>query len=250
MKFTASILPFLLSGFLLIQNAFAYVETHPPYALKDGPYQSLSAKPVQDSDHPQYQSPDGKITISVKSSTEEEFWDYLLQDASTVLAQRHIEYAPIPFEIYYVDVNGDGLEDFVVFMTYMAMGMPSLHERVEIFLKKKEGGYRQIGYDAVAVSIKDFVDLNHDGKYEVIITGFYEQGGTKKDRRAHNYFSYSVYEFNGYRLQNADKKYKGFPKFVWFTDRPNDKDSDKVSLKERREHVREKEKGITYKDIK
>jgi hypothetical protein len=236
--------------FILDPKALAYVETHPPYSVKEGPYKSLNIKPVIDADHSEYKSPDGKIRISFKGGMDERHWDFLLQDGNSILAKRHIDYSPIPYEIYHVDINGDGQKDFVVLMTYMAMGMSFLHERVEIFLKKKEGGYQQIAYDAVAVSINDFIDLDHDGKCEVIITGFYQQDGTKQDGRTHSYFSYDVYEFDGYRLKNADKKYQGFPKFVWFTERPNDQDSDKVTLKERLKHIQEKEKGIVYKSIK
>jgi len=240
----------LVLTLLFIRDVSGYVDTHPPHSLKDGPYKSLKAKPVYVWDSPEYHSADGQIRINVQKSTEEWSWDFFLQDGATVLADRHIDYSPVPFEIYHLDINGDGLKDFIVLMTYMANGISFLHERVELFLKKKEGGYRQIAYDAVSVSIEDFVDLDNDGKLEVIFTGFYGQGGTKQDSRTHNYFSYNVYEFDGYRLKNADGKYKGFPKFVWFTHKSNDKDSGQVTLKERQQHLREKEKGLVYKDIK
>ena len=241
---------FFAMGFIFMeQPAGAYMDTHPPFTAKSGIYSPLKGHSLVDISNPDYRSSDGRIQCHVKRSIEKGFWDFLLQDGDTVLAKRHIDYAPIPFSVYYTDINGDGEKDFVVLMTYMAMGMSFLHERVEIFLKKKEGGYAQIAYDAVAVGLEDFVDLDRDGKREILVTGFYYQDSGRSAHAGHNYFSYNIYEFDGYRLKNADEKYKGFPKFIRFTNKPNSKDSADIVTKERQKQSQLKNISIIYKDI-
>lgn len=122
-------------------------------------------------------------------------------------------------------------------------GAGTMLNEIHIYLKKPEGGYQEISYVKDAGSgIEDVVDINNDGKWEVILTDLY---GAK----SHNYFSYSVYEFKDYQLVNADKKFKGFPKFVWFSNKNNDKDTTRLTAQERKKHVEEKNREIQYQVI-
>jgi len=113
---------------------------------------------------------------------------------------------------------------------------------VEIFLKKPGGGYGVISYDTMLSDIRDLDDVDGDGKREVVILDMY--GGKK-----HNYFSYSIYKIRGFKLANADGDITPFPKFIWFTDKPNDKDTVHLTGKERAQHVIKKNEAIEYRDI-
>ena len=209
-----TILLAILGIFFLGINAQAYIKDYPPYSFKEGLPNALNIQPIK-----RNTLPDSK-NLSLANA-----WD-----------------KPLPMETYRLDLDKNGLEDKVVFSWRGGCGLASMCYRVDIFLKDKTGHDHKISYDTMNPDIQDFSDLNHDGKSEVIITGYYQ--GKK-----HNYFSYDVYQFDGFKLKNADKQFKGFPKFIWLTNKPNDKDTTHLTQKERAEHVREKNSSIIYKVI-
>lgn len=195
-------------SFFWIASALAYYENYPPYKFNQAPYKHLNAEPLADKDYPPF----------IKKNS----------DLSS------------PHRIYKFDIDGNGLEDFIVLLH---QGATSLGDEGEIYLKRQQGGYQKISYESSGIWIEDFTDINRDGRYEVIITDIY--AGEK-----HNYFVYDVYEFKDYRLVNADNKFKGFPKFVWMTNKPNDKDTVHLTKEARSKHVEEKNRGIKYEVIK
>ncbi len=190
--------------------SYAYYETHPPYKFKQGPYRHVPNKPLPDKDVP----------IFIKKTIDPIF---------------------LHPDIYQIDVDGNGTQDFIIFL-YPGVG--TLLNEVHIFLKKPDSGYQEISFsEDGGAGIEDVVDINNNGKWEIILTDLY--GGKK-----HNYISYSVYEFKDYRLVNVDTKFKGFPKFVLFTDKSNDMDTTHLTVGERQKHVQEKDSEISYQEIK
>ena len=130
-----------------------------------------------------------------------------------------------------------------MFYNYRGPGLGGHKDRVEIYLRKNEGGFEKVAYDTFDAGAKDFIEPDPDGRLEVIITGFYE--GNR-----HNYITYNIYEFKNYRLVNADAKVKGFPKFVQYTYKNNDQDAVRITAKERLLHTWGKSSSISYKEIK
>jgi hypothetical protein len=167
----------------------------------------------------------------------------MLQDGKSILINKNDNKEPYPYAVYWADLDKNGLNDFIVFYSYRTMGYSFMCEAVEIFLKKKEGGYQKISYDGTSFGLEDFVDLDNDGKNEVIITDTYS--GDK-----HTYFVYNIYEFKNYKLLNANAKFKGFPKFIWFTYNANDKDTTHLTKQERFRHIEEINRRIRYQEIK
>ena len=222
-------------------KAFSYQDDYPPYKFKNSQPNHLEAKLLVDLDTSEYKSKDGKTLARLKATSDT--LDFIIQDNDTILARITERETPLPCVVYSVDIDKNGLEDFIVFYWYGGVGLGALSNRVDIFLKKDGQSYQRISYDTMAAGLEDFVDLNRDGRYEVIITGFY--GGEK-----HNYFTYSIYEFNNFRLQNADLRFSGFPKFVWYTDKPNDKDTVHLTLKERQKYVSEKDNSIISESLR
>lgn len=164
--------------------------------------------------------------------------DLLIQDGALKLRTFYYPYA---FAVYWADIDNNGLKDFIVFYTGRSNGLGFQGDTVQLFLKVSKNEYRQMYFETACPDIEDYVDLNKDKKAEVIITGFYF--GEK-----HNYFTYSIYEFRDYKLVNVDEKYIDFPKFVWLSFEPNDKDTIKLSKEIRDRIVREKDLSINYND--
>ena len=195
---------------------YAYLENHPPYKFKDGAPKHLEVQPLKD----------------------------LAKTESKYIADKKNNQTVFLEEVYRVDLDGNGSDDFIVFSSYRGCGLAGYKYEVEILLKKGDNSYQKISYDTMANNpIEEFVDLDKDGKYEVIITDLYY--GDK-----HNYFTYNIYEFKDYKLVNADVKFGGFPKFVWITNKPNDKDTAHLTKEQRMALTHEKDNSIKYAEIK
>ena len=153
--------------------------------------------------------------------------EFQVKDNGVVLVSKKSKKLPIPYAVYQTDIDGNGLNDFIVFYNYRDWFLNGIKEdKVEIFLKRNEGAYQKIAYDAMTAGLEDFVDLDRDGKYEVIITNM---NRVKK----RNYFTYNIYEFKDFNLSNSDDKFEGFSKFIRYTRSPNDSDTIHIAKKER-----------------
>ncbi len=227
--------------FIMTNFSYAYFEDYPPYKFHKGSCPHLKAETLVNFDKSEYKSEDGKVIARLKEDADS--LDFLVQDGDIVLAKMPERETPLPWSVYRVDLDKNGLEDFIIFYNYRGCGLAASANKVEIFLKKDKNIYQKISYDAMSTGIEDFVDMDNDGKYEVIITDFYS--GKK-----HSYFTYSMYEFTEYELVNSDSKFEGFPKFVWITYKPNDKDTTHLTKEERIRHVDKKNKAIISNVVK
>lgn len=224
-------------------DAHAYLDEYPPYKFKDGPPKHLQLDPLVDIDKSDYVSKDGSVTARLNESFASNLLDFSLKVNNTTLVQMTERELPMPYIVYRADLDGNGLYDYIVFYSYHGNSLASLASRVEIFLAKKEGTYNKISYENQDSGLEDFVDLNNDGKHEVIITDLRIVDG-------HTYFTYNVYEFKEYRLVNADAKFKGFPKFIWYTFKSNDKDTTRLTKEERALYTKEKDDSIKYSEVR
>jgi len=221
--------------------ALAYFSNYPPYKFKENSPKHVEAKLLVDSDKPRFKSKDGKIFARLKETPAG--FNFLLKDGKIVLARLTDDKLPLPNSVYQVDLDGNGTKDFIVFYNYRGSGLASQKDRADIFLKNKGGSYQKISFDTLSAGLEDFVDLDRDGKYEVIITGFYS--GNK-----HNYFTYDIYKLKGYRLVNADNRYSAFPKFIWITYNKNDKDTVHLTSEEKLAHIKQKDDSVAYEEVR
>ncbi len=218
----------------------AYFDNYPPYRFKTGAPRHIEAKLLVGFDKTKYRSPNGKVIVRLKESAND--FEFLLKDGKFILAHIKDDKPPLPSSVYEADLDKNGTRDFIVFYNYRGSGFASQKDRVNIFLKKKDGAYQKISYDTFSAGIEDFVDLDRNGRCQIIITWLYN--GDK-----HNYFSYDLYQLKDYRLVNLDNVFRGFPKFVWITHKKNDKDTTHLNLDERAEHIRAKDSSIEYEEI-
>jgi hypothetical protein len=223
--------------------AYAYLDEYPPYKFKDGPPKHLQLDPLVSIDKSDYVSKDGSVIARLNESFASDLLDFSLKVNNTTLVQMTERELPMPYAVYQVDLDGNGLYDYIVFYSYHGNSLASLFSRVEIFLAEKDGVYNKISCESQGPGVEDFVDLDNDGKYEVIITDLRIVDG-------HTYFTYNIYEFKDYKLVNADAKFKGFPKFIWYTFKSNDKDTTRLTKEERALLTKEKNDSIKYLEIK
>ena len=214
----------------------AYMEDYPPYLFKDGAPAHLKAEMILGQGQREYKSSDKQFTGKVQEESFETY-DLILKDGKVTIVDIKKGDLPVPNVVYRGDVNGDGENDVIVLSSYRGNGLAANFDRVDIYLKGKKGKYHKVSYDTMSAGIEDFVDLNKDGNCEVIVTGFY--GGKK-----HNYFTYSIYAIKGDSPVNADARFAGYPKFIQYTKKSNDKDTMHLTEKERKASVEKKNRDV------
>ena len=221
-------------------TSFAYWDSYPPYRFKDGSPTHLNVRPLVDGEG-DYKSRDASIVVHLKERKpfEVEF-SIKVGKATLVASDQHMEW--FPSAVFQADLDGNGLDDFIVFYNSRGPGLGGCQDRVEIYLRKKNGGFEKISYDTFDAGIEDFIGPDKEGKYKIIITGFYQDG-------RHSYFSYNIYEFGSYQLVNADTKIRGFPRFVQYTYKKNDKDTGRLTQQERHLQTKDKNGSIHYEDM-
>ena len=138
-------------------------------------------------------------------------------------------------EVYKGDLTGNGQVDFIVLNVEPSPYMNG----VDLYLKTGQC-YRMVTYRSVAVGLEDFI-VGKSGKPAVIISGVYWAN-------SHDYMSYNAFEFQDYKLVNADKEF-GLPKFILMTDKPNHRDTRRLTQKERLQQTNIKNNSISYEDI-
>jgi hypothetical protein len=221
-------------------TAYAFFKQYPPYKFKDGSSKHLEAEPVVSHDKSEYKSKDGMVYARLKDANNT--LDFLLKEDKTVLVFQKDREMSIPHAVYSVDLDKNGLKDFIVIYNYRGVGLEGYHDKVDIFLKRNDGKFQKISYDTMSAGLEDFIDLNKDGEFEIIITDVYSD-------KKHSYFTYNIYEINSYRLTNADSKFKGFPKFVWMTNKENDKSTTHLTKAEKAMHTNQKNSSIQYSEV-
>ena len=220
--------------------SFAYRDDYPPYKFKDGPPAHLNIKPLVKGEG-DYNSKDGLVVVHLREPKPFEV-EFSLKVGKATLVSTDQDTEWFPSTVFQADLEGNGLDDFIVFYNSRGPGLGGCQDRVEIYLRKKNGGFEKISYDTFDAGIEDFIGPDKEGKYKIIITGFYQDG-------RHSYFSYNIYEFGSYQLVNADTKIRGFPRFVQYTYKKNDKDTGRLTQQERHLQTKDKNGSIHYEDM-
>ncbi|MEK6564212.1 MAG: hypothetical protein AABZ65_04195 [Candidatus Omnitrophota bacterium] len=233
----------VLIGILIITvyicgSAHAYLEDYPPFKFSESFPKHVKAELLVDYDNSEYRSKDGQVTARLKESPDS--FEFILTADGTTVTKLLEREAPFPYASYRVDLDNNGLNDFIVFYSNRGNGLASQLVVADLYLQKPDGSYQSINYEGLGAGIEDFIDLDQDSKAEVIIMDMH--GG-----KEHNYFSYSVYEIKDGKLVNADNKFKGFPKFIWYTNKKNDKDTTHLEADEKASHIKKVDSEIRYR---
>lgn len=137
-------------------------------------------------------------------------------------------------DFWYFDVDGNGLKDFVLYASYMGNGIPP--DEVILLFQTKRGKFRRIDYSTYNFDIGDFRDFNSDGKYKVVISHLLRSAASL-DGKEHSYWVSTIYRIEDFALRIANDLHPGFPKFNWFTEKPNHKETRKLSQAQKAEYI-------------
>ena len=214
---------------------FAYLEDYPPFKFDQKKPPHINATLLVDEKHSEYKSADGQIVARLLLDTTKNEVYFVLKSRKLIL--REDIQAPIfetaPFAAYMADVNSDGISDFIVLTHNYSNSWVTADDYVEIFLGDKTGEFESIMYWTKSADVKDFVDLNNDGKY-AILRCLQDVVDDESRPAPRTYWHYNLYEIKRDKLVNISSPANGFPKFIWFTNKPNDNETTLLTKDQRR----------------
>lgn len=120
--------------------------------------------------------------------------------------------------VYAKDLNNDHLTDYVVELENGGFcGLNAGHTQILLILPQNEGNPIIQSFWTYGTIKDTFVDLDHNGSAEVIVTDLYSLASK------HNYWVHDRYELNGTALVPA--RTNVWPVWVWFTETENHKNT-------------------------
>lgn len=128
-------------------------------------------------------------------------------------------------DIWMADLDGNGLKDFVIYVSYMGNGIPP--DNGVIIFQTSSRVFRRLDFETYGFEPSDFTDLNEDGKAEFVLCSLYQDEG--KDGKLHSFLVYTVYRIEDYSLKRMEFGKAGFPSFIWFTEKANSQETTKLS---------------------
>ena len=228
----------LLMMFCLLssQEASGYLESHPPFpAGKPIPYAALKAEPVLDY-HAETPFADGSLRISTSAERDKVGRVTTVEvDGRPVFdtASAHPDlYLQFGSRVLYTDLTGDGRKDILVYSYPGGNGLGAHIEVADLLIAKPDGQFAHTTFEGFAAGPEDYIDVNGDGRYEMLWVNYFFEGD-------HSYWVYRIVEIGDDGLRLNDQLIPDFPKIVWFTKKPNDKPTQKLTAAERDDLIRQ-----------
>jgi hypothetical protein len=216
-----------------VTHASAYSEKYPPYAFGSVPEALIDARVLIDVEHTAYRSSDGTVVVEVKEQAEEFVFSFNVDGVT--LIEKNVSEGISPSFIYETDLDANGRNDYIVISDSRGCGLAAQISMIDLFMSEEDGSFSVISYETFDAAIQDFLQ---DGT--LLRMDMY--GGAK-----HNYFVYSRYRVDDGVLVNVNSEHKGFPKFIWYTNEANDKDTTHLSPEERAAFIKGMESKVTYR---
>jgi len=221
-------------SFLQSQDVSAYPESHPPFpAGKSTPYSSLKAEPVVDY-HAEAPFEEGPVRIStsperdkVGKVTEIRVNNQPIFDTANAHPDLYFQFGS---RVFYIDLTGDGLKDILIYSYPGSVGLGAQIEIADLLIAKANGQFAHTTFEGFAAGPEDFMDVNGDGRYEMLWVHYLFEGD-------HSYWVYRIVEIGDDGLRLNDQLIPDFPKIIWFTEKPNDKPTQRLTTAEREDLI-------------
>jgi hypothetical protein len=117
------------------------------------------------------------------------------------------------------DLNGDGLVDFAMPLASGGNGLGGEFHDLVVVLSSR-AAYRTWVIPTMTPGAEDFLALPDRGHCAIVKTTYVSNEEQSESRR-HSYRVYNLIAVRGDELVVANPLYAGFPKWIWYTGRPN-----------------------------
>ena len=127
-------------------------------------------------------------------------------------------------EVYESDLNLDGKNDYVLIKYAGGNGIGAGTADIGFVLSSET--FPNYTFQVMNTMYPDEMDfILIDGKPHFIHTSFH-YGDICKDGKHHNFWAYNLYRFDGDKLVLSNDSSKEFPKTIWYSFKPNHKETD------------------------
>lgn len=126
------------------------------------------------------------------------------------------------------DINGDGLSDIKLIISYNGTGVACMNVRVIYLFQRNDGKFTKISFDDMLdENGRPERDFDGDNNFEIITMNLTYYGN-------HSYWLYNIYDYYSYQLINVNKKYD-YPIMIQFLTRENFEITTKLSREKMKE---------------
>jgi hypothetical protein len=128
------------------------------------------------------------------------------------------------------DLNGDAVLDYILFCPYGNNDVGDV-----VFVLSEGPRYAFAMVSSLYAGLDDFLDIAGDGRFHFLhstLAGDRQVRG--KDGLAHNYWVYNLLIIDGSTVK-VDLSSAGFPKWIFYTFRPNHEETDQLTLDQKRQ---------------
>ena len=222
------ILFFVISG---SGFAYAYFEDYPPYKFGKNDLNSLDIPPILG-----YGSDEARVRVdgfelntrrkSGGSSMRSKNLEIKRGNKSLVRLDGD-KYGFYIEAVYYYDFDRNHKEDFLIVVDPMGNGLGGAGRNIYILLQDENGNFKQLEYYTYMFEIRDFIDPDRNEKLALLILDMTQTDST--DKKGHSFWVYTLYEFDNLSLRRVKEEKWGLPKFIWYTNDPNDKVTEKIT---------------------
>jgi hypothetical protein len=124
-----------------------------------------------------------------------------------------------PTSVWCGDLNGDGFVDFAVPLASGGNGLGGEFHDLVVALSSR-ARYRIWVIPTMTPAAEDFLAVP-DRRHCAIVKTTYVSNEEQLESRRHSYWVYNLIAVGGDELVAANSLYAGFPKWIWYTGRPN-----------------------------
>jgi hypothetical protein len=143
----------------------------------------------------------------------------------TILRPRHVSEFCSYVDVYWSDLNKDGKPDFIILSWSPGCGLPA--DDITFALSNKNG-YAITTIPTFSPDANDFVDIKHNGTCQFIQTTLINCPKAR-DGKEHNFWVYNLFEIKGSKIILNNSMDRRFPKWVWYSFKPNHRETDLIS---------------------
>jgi hypothetical protein len=217
------------------QEVSAYPESHPPFPADNPvPYAALKAEPVLDYAEGRFEDESLRISTSPERDKVGRVTEVRINNQPIFnTASAHPDlYFQFGSRVFFADLTGDGRKDILVYSYPGANGLGAFIEIADLLIARPNGQFTHTTFESFAAGPEDFLDVNGDGRYEMLWVNYYFEGD-------HSYWVYRIVEIGNDGLRLNDQLIPEFPKIIWFTEKPNDKPTQRLTAAEREDLIRQ-----------
>jgi hypothetical protein len=225
----------LLFLFCLPPYSSALDDNYPPFDIKAFKDRMLNTAPINRPDEKgEFQDKD--LTISWVTKTLE-FSTIKILHKEKLIKEIKLpdgEWTDFLGEIYYVDLDHNGLQDVVISPSWYGSGLGSFYKMATILFQVAPGKFRQLQFLSFYFEERNFVDLDGDGKLELLMMQLAQLECS--DGKIHSFWTYIPYRIKDFHLM-MDKNIPDFPKFIGYSQKANGEPTSKLSQRQKDQYL-------------